>query len=245
MPKPAFSVVRRESLSDSVYRQLAHRIVSGELPPGESLPAERELSETLGVNRGAVREALKRLQQAGLVAIRQGGNSQVLDYENEGGLELLPKLLVNKDGGLNTAVVRSILAMRSALAPDIAAAAAQKGGLRLADELDALLAQMRNESRQLPRLQALALEFWKKLVERGGNIAFRLAFNSMTKTYSQVSAALTPVLEPEFRDLDNLSVIAMAVRAGDPDGARAAGRRHVELGRAALERALDAMEKAS
>lgn len=246
MPRPAFAAVhRRESLSDAVYRELAQRIVRGELPPGEALPAERELSETLGVNRGAVREALKRLQQAGLVAIRQGGNSQVLDFENEGGLELLPKLLVNRDGGLNTAVVRSILAMRSALAPDIAAAAAQKGGTRLADELDALLAQMREASRQLPRLQALALEFWKKLVERGGNIAFRLAFNSMTKTYTQVWATLTPVLEAEFRDLDNLSVIAMAVRHGDAEGARAAGRRHVELGRSALERALDAMEKAS
>ncbi|WP_281784036.1 FadR/GntR family transcriptional regulator [Sinimarinibacterium flocculans] len=242
MTRPAFSVARRESLSDSVYRQIRGKILRGELAAGAPLPAERELSEVTGVNRGAVREAIKRLQQAGLVAVRQGGNSVVLDYLDEGGLELLPNLLVDGNGRLNGGVVRSIMAMRSALAPDIAAAAARKGGARLADELDEVLAQMRAQARDTRALQALALAFWKKLVERGGNIAFRLAFNSMTKTYTQVQDILATVLEPEFRDAENLTAIARAVRTGDPEAARAAGRRHVEIGRLALERALDAVE---
>jgi len=242
MTRSAFSAVRRDSLSESVYRQLSDKILRHELQAGQALPAERELSEALGVNRGAVREAIKRLQQAGLVAVRQGGNSVVLDYLAEGGLELLPNLLVDRQGHLNASVVRSIMAMRSALAPDIAAAAAQKGGAKLADELDALLAQMRADSTSLKALQDLALSFWKKLVEGGGNIAFRLAFNSMTKTYTQVWDVLTPVLQNEFRDVDNLAAIADAVRRGDGETARAAGRRHVELGREALDRALDAVE---
>src|SRR5579885_2113472 len=134
-----FQPVRRQSLSESVYLQLQDKIVRGELAPGSALPAERLLSETLQVNRGAVREAIKRLQQAGLVAVRQGGNHVVQDYEAEGGLELLPSLLLDKRGRINGAVVRSIMAMRSALAPDIAAAAAGKGGAALAGQLDALL----------------------------------------------------------------------------------------------------------
>ena len=242
MSKPAFSAVSKESLSDSVYRQLADKILRGELPAGEPLPAERELSEVLGVNRGAVREAIKRLQQARLVAVRQGGNSVVLDYRAEGGLELLPSLLLNRQGHLDTAVVRSIMAMRSALAPDIAAAAAVKGSVTLADELDALLALMRRDGAHLKALQDHALAFWQKLVERGGNIAFRLAFNSMTRTYTQVWDALTPVLQAEFRDLDNLGAIAAAVRAGEAEAARRHGRLHVEIGRVALERALDALD---
>jgi GntR family transcriptional regulator, transcriptional repressor for pyruvate dehydrogenase complex len=242
MTTTAFSTVRKESLSDSVYRQIKHKILRGELPPGDNLPAERELAEALGVNRGAVREAIKRLQQAGLVAVRQGGHSVVLDYLDEGGLELLPNLLVHADGRLNGTVVRSIMAMRSSLAPDIAAAAAKKGGVRLADELDTILAQMRAQASDLKALQPLALEFWKKLVERGGNIAFRLAFNSMTKTYTQVWDVLAAVLEAEFRDMENLTAIARAVRSGDADAARSAGRQHVEIGRQALERALDVVE---
>lgn len=242
MTNPAYRPVSRSSLSESVFRQLADRILNGELPAGEPLPAERELSEALGVNRGAVREAIKRLQQAGLVAVRQGGNSLVLDYLAEGGLELLPNLLLHSDGRVNGAVVRSVMAMRSSLAPDIAASAAKKGGAKLADELDALLADMQANAKNLAALQKLALEFWKKLVERGGNIAFRLAFNSMNKTYSQVQGVLAQVLEPEFRDSANFSAIAAAVRKGDEAAARAAGLRHVEIGRQALIRALDAVE---
>ena len=233
-----FHAVRKQSLSESVYRQLEDKIVRQELAPGSELPAERELSEQLAVNRGAVREAIKRLQQAGLVAVRHGGNHVVLNYLDEGGLELLPTLLVNKQGRVNGAVVRSIMAMRSALAPDVAAAAARKPNPALADELDALLARMRAQPGDRMLLQEHALTFWQKLVERGGNIAFRLAFNSMTKTYRQAWEVLTPVLEKEFRDFDNLAAIAQAVRDGRSDAARAAGRAHVELGRAAVERVL-------
>lgn len=236
-----FSAVRRQSLSDSVFRQLCDKIVRDELRAGTELPAERELAASLGVNRGALREAIKRLQQAGLVAVRHGGNHVVLNYLDEGGLELLPTLLVTPQGRLNNAVVRSVMAMRSALAPDIAAAAARRPNPTLAAELEALLAQMRAPRIPLRALQGHALAFWKLLVEHGGNIAFRLAFNSMTKTYTQVWNALTPILEKEFRDFDNLAAIAAAVRAGQADAARGAGRAHVEIGRQALERALEAM----
>lgn len=53
--------VRKQSLSDAVFTQLRDQIVSGALAPGEPLPAERLLCEALGVNRGSVREALRRL----------------------------------------------------------------------------------------------------------------------------------------------------------------------------------------
>jgi DNA-binding FadR family transcriptional regulator len=237
-----FQTVQRQSLSESVYAQLKGKIISRELEPGSELPAERVLSETFGVNRGAVREAIKRLQQAGLVEVRHGGVSRVLDYCEEGGLELLPSLLTHKDGRLNATVVRSIMAMRSALAPDIAAAAARKVNESLADELDVLVDRMRHDKRDLRALQAHALTFWKLLVENSGNIAFRLAFNSMNKTYAHVREVLASVLEGEFRDAANLSAIAVAVRKGDAEAARRAGRKHVEIGRVALEQALDAME---
>jgi DNA-binding FadR family transcriptional regulator len=240
MPTP-FTAVRRQPLSESVYRQLEERIVRQELVAGAELPAERALAEQLGVNRGAVREAIKRLQQAGLVAVRHGGNHVVKDYLQEGGLELLPSLLVNPKGNLNGPVVRSILAMRSSLAPDIAAAAARKPNPALADALDAIVGQMRGQRADLKALQNHALEFWRRLVEHGGNVAFRLAFNSMARTYAQVWNVLTGVLAAEFRDLDNLGGIASAVRSGNAEAARNAGRAHVEIGRRAVEKALDAV----
>ncbi|MGH8456614.1 MAG: FadR/GntR family transcriptional regulator [Stenotrophobium sp.] len=241
----AFKTVRKQSLSDSVYRQIKDKIVNSELACGAELPAERTLSEMLGVNRGAVREAIKRLQQAGLVAVRQGGNHVVLDYKTEGGLELLSSLLVDAQGSINPGVARSILSLRSVLAPDIAAAAAQKGGARLADNLNAVLRRMRSSAASLDELQELALEFWSLLVNAGGNIAFRLAFNSMNKTYRSVWPLLTQVMEAEFRDTDNLQALSDAVRRRDAEAARACAQKHLALGSRAMDLMLKQLQKDS
>jgi DNA-binding FadR family transcriptional regulator len=45
-------------------------------------------------------------------------------------------------------------------------------------------------------------------------------------------------LEPELRDVRNLRAIAAAIRARDAQAARAAARRHIEIGRAAMNKAL-------
>jgi len=234
----ALEPVSRQSLSESVYLQLQDKIVRGELAPESALPSERALSEALAVNRGAVREAIKRLQQAGLVAVRHGGNHTIRNFEEEAGLELLPSLLVDGRGRLDIEVLRSIMAMRSALAPEVAASAAEKGGEALAAKLETLLDRMRQAERDLAQLQSLVFDFWKTLVAGSGNIAFRLAFNSMTKTYVQAWDAIRTTLEPELRDIGNLRAIAAAVRARDVQAARTAARRHIEIGRAAMDKAL-------
>jgi DNA-binding FadR family transcriptional regulator len=245
MSKQAFKTVERQPLSESVYRQLKEKIVRHELTPGAALPAERELSEMLGVNRGAVREAIKRLQQAGLIAVRQGGNHVVLDYQAEGGLELLASLVVDASGNISPSVARAAMSLRSSLAPDIAAAAAQKGGAKLAEPLDAVVARMREAQKDVGALQEMAMEYWGLLVNAGGNIAYRLAFNTMNKTYRKVWGLLTKVMEAEFRDLDNLQDLADAVRKRDGERARECARSHVEIGRKALDGVLGKLDKAA
>jgi GntR family transcriptional repressor for pyruvate dehydrogenase complex len=55
-----------------VAQQIEDRILSGELPPGSRLPAERELVSQFAVGRSTVREALRVLQSSGLVRSRPG-----------------------------------------------------------------------------------------------------------------------------------------------------------------------------
>ena len=83
-------VVRR-SVVDAAYEQLAAQILDGGLMVGAELPPERRLTEELGVNRQAVREALQRLAQDGLVTIQHGGATRVTDFRQSGGLHLLPR----------------------------------------------------------------------------------------------------------------------------------------------------------
>jgi DNA-binding FadR family transcriptional regulator len=68
MVKPIKTRRTFEEVSD----QLRDAISSGELKPGDRLPAERELAGGFNVSRTAVREALRTLESAGLIELRKG-----------------------------------------------------------------------------------------------------------------------------------------------------------------------------
>ena len=68
----AFVPIKHRRLSDQVSAQIQVRIASGELRSGDKLPPEREMAETFGVSRGAVREALRNLERTGLVSLQAG-----------------------------------------------------------------------------------------------------------------------------------------------------------------------------
>lgn len=67
-----FSPVRARRIFEEVVGQIREQIMSGQLKPGDKLPAERELAEQFNVNRNAVREALRVLEIAGTVQLRKG-----------------------------------------------------------------------------------------------------------------------------------------------------------------------------
>ncbi|MDX1269384.1 MAG: GntR family transcriptional regulator, partial [Oceanisphaera sp.] len=205
-----FEAVHKQSLSDVVFDQLRSRIVNRELKAGDELPSERLLCELLQVNRGAVREAIKRLQQAGLVQVRHGGATTVLDYRAESGPELLPSLLVDEEGRIQVEVARSIVRMRQVLSPAIAADAARHASADTVKSLEEVLASMQASS-DTGQLQLLAFAFWEVLVDGSGNIAYRLALNSLRKTYRPIWELLTQMLEQEFQDLDSFQQLYEAV----------------------------------
>src|SRR5947209_18702243 len=64
---------------EQVAVQIEKRILDGELRSGDRLPTERELPEQFHVSRTAVREAMKILAQTGLVDLRPGGGTIVID----------------------------------------------------------------------------------------------------------------------------------------------------------------------
>lgn len=209
--------IAKKTLSDEVYEQLSGEIVEGRFGPGISLPAERQLCDMLGVNRGAIREALKRLAQAGLVSISQGGGTKVLDFRRNAGLDLLMRLLFRRDGTVNLEVARSIMEMRAALAPDIARLCARRADKADAAVLRQIVEQMEGAAvdDDLPQLQTLSLRFWDAMVRSSGNIAYELAFNTLRETYDRLRDVLVQVMADEIRDVQSHRTIAEAVARAD------------------------------
>jgi GntR family transcriptional repressor for pyruvate dehydrogenase complex len=91
--KELVPVERPRHLSDAVVQVLESRIRSRQLAPGEKLPTERELAETLGVSRTVVREGLARLKADGYILTRQGSGVFVSDRPGQASFRVL------QDGG--------------------------------------------------------------------------------------------------------------------------------------------------
>lgn len=73
-----FKAVVRMPVYRQVADEIAEAVVRGDLQPGDVLPTERELSETFGVSRASVREALRRLQAQGLVSSGRGATARTV-----------------------------------------------------------------------------------------------------------------------------------------------------------------------
>lgn len=69
-----FKKAKQNRVFQDVVAQIQNAILDGKLLPGAKLPAERELGEMLGTSRGTLREALRILEQKGLIEIRLGVN---------------------------------------------------------------------------------------------------------------------------------------------------------------------------
>src|SRR6201981_1647303 len=77
--RPVYKVVRTARLYEQIVQQIEDSILKGALKPGDQLPAERELAQTFGVSRTAVREAVKALREKGLVEAYSGRGTFVTD----------------------------------------------------------------------------------------------------------------------------------------------------------------------
>lgn len=219
----ALRPVTRRSVSDQVFDQLLDDVVDGELAAGQPLPSERRLAEVLGISRPAVREALQRIAQTGLVEVRQGGATLVRDFRRAAGLDLLPRLLV-RGGRLDTSIGRSVIEARAEVGPGIAALAAERGGPALAASLDGVTETMAATIDPV-EWQVLALDYWDLLVDGADSMVFRLMFNSLRAAYEPALPALATLLAGEVGQVEPYRLLAAAVRAGDAPTARAAAAR--------------------
>jgi GntR family transcriptional repressor for pyruvate dehydrogenase complex len=120
----------RMTVASKIAEDIKQRIISKQYRPGDRLPTERALAEQYQVSRIPVREALRSLEQMGLVATHHGRGSFVTEADAKPILDMFSQqLLLNAPSMMDLLKVRALLEKQAAM--DAAA-------LRTQAELDAI-----------------------------------------------------------------------------------------------------------
>ena len=73
----ALKQITRVNIAEKVFEQLRDQILQGTWKEGEKLPSEQELTETLGVSRSSVRQAIRTRADYGMGETRNGTGTYV------------------------------------------------------------------------------------------------------------------------------------------------------------------------
>lgn len=133
-------VERRPKLSETVVAAIREQLQTGLIQPGQKLPTEGQLTETFGVSRTVVREALAQLAAAGLVEPRQGAGVFVIEQISTAFGALTSEMGTKNSIALNVLEVRLAIEIESAGLAATRRNAAQEAEIQEAFfEFDALL----------------------------------------------------------------------------------------------------------
>ena len=114
MKENRFKEINRSSLSRSIVEQIKSLILRGEFQPGDKLPPERELTQLFKVSRIPLREAIKVLEQMGLVIVRPSEGIYISQPTTEELIEpLISNIILDKKDNFYLIEVRRIIEISS------------------------------------------------------------------------------------------------------------------------------------
>jgi GntR family transcriptional repressor for pyruvate dehydrogenase complex len=132
--------VRKTKVYHDIVDQIRELIAAGRIQPGDRLPPERELAELFKASRNSVRDAIRVLEQMGLIESRQGDGTYVRSVGAEELAEPLARMLLQ-----SRTQMRELWEVRRVLEPAIAQLAASRITDEELDELGTTLESQRRK----------------------------------------------------------------------------------------------------
>jgi DNA-binding FadR family transcriptional regulator len=222
-------VIKREALPEQIVRQLVGLVKSGQLKPGDRLPAERTLAEELGVGRPTLREALRALQLLGILDIRHGGGVFVSELQPDtllGPLHLFLSLDRHNLGTILEArkVIEGALLAFVAKSVDDSVVRKLQGNLV---RLERVVDESRQGNPDPERVNELATEFRAIIENAVGNPILVRAVKSLD-LLSAATRERTMSAGSMDRLLDNHRRMVEALVRHDPVAAQQALEAHID-----------------
>lgn len=218
-----YSPIERTKVFELIVSQIENRILSGELRDGDYLGSERELAEQFHASRTAVREALKTLAQKGLVDMRPGRGTMVINRTSRAVRHSL-RLMMSIESGHTSEYITEV---RDILEPEIAALAARRSA---DDDLAALREAVDTMDRALTDDDAYIAadnSFHRALAHGSGNPLLLSLMDSIVDLLSEQRKLIFMVQAGPERGQAHHRRILDAVARHDPDAARASMHEHM------------------
>jgi GntR family transcriptional repressor for pyruvate dehydrogenase complex len=206
----AFSPIEVRKASDAALMAIVDAMRYGRYEPGEVLPSERELAQSLHVSRKIVREALDTLRREGIVRVRRGSGGGTV-VASLGGIPRVLAGIWDED----PALLRSLLEVRRALETTAATGAAR---LATAADLEALRQLTGGMEELVDRPQdfsELHLRFHLAVAEIAGN---QVCLDLLRQTLDRISVIreLTSyAYVPRLGAMRNMQAIIAALASGE------------------------------
>ena len=221
---------RPARLGMAVVDALLDRIVAGTLEPGTLLPNEPRLCEAFSVSRTVIREAIKILEQKGLVHVKQGQGTRVAMPDEWNLLDpMVLEASVRRDGDLR--ILDDVVEVRRVLESEMARQAAAKataGDRAAIEEMKKLLDRLSAEVVTPDRHMLTDLQFHDVIMRASGN---RLSRAIVRAIHSEARTSDRYIGYPKRTDCEASDVGHMQIydriAARDPEGAAAAMSEHI------------------
>jgi DNA-binding FadR family transcriptional regulator len=191
---PGFQETTRAHAADDVFRQLASSILKGELRVGARVPAERVLAARFGTSRITVRQALHRLAEVGLVRVRQGGATTVLDPERANDLRV-----IELDYRLGPRSARDKLEFTEhqlLQAHALLVLAEERATRRQLESLVAVVEDYVRRGAKAADLPAFEERFWTLVAEAADNRLYRRETAWWFRLVREVPSVMHPIVAP-------------------------------------------------
>ncbi|MEJ2098866.1 MAG: FadR/GntR family transcriptional regulator [Desulfobacterales bacterium] len=224
-----FQIAKQTKVFQDVVAQIQEAILDGRLKAGDTLPSERQLKNMFNISRGTLREALRVLEQKGLIEIKVGvgGGSVVKDVNADQVSESLALLIRLQKISLN-----HLAEFREDVEGIVAAHAAERRTEADILQLKELLNQARIYIDQGASQRDAFIEIDKQihmtLAAAAQNPIYISVLHSVHdnihRYYEQYLSMEEPELEENYQDLCDL---VNRVEKGQADKARELARDHV------------------
>jgi DNA-binding FadR family transcriptional regulator len=218
-----YTPIQSNKVFEQIAQQIEQRILSGELQSGDRLPSERELSLQFQASRTAVREAMKTLAQRGLVDMRPGRGTIVIDGTSQAMRHSMG--LMMKVGQAGNSV--SLVELREIIEPEIAALAAVRATEEQIARMHEAVEIMDAHMHEVDAYIAADNEFHRALASGTQNILILTLIDSIVDLLSEQRKLIFSTRgAPERGQLHHKHILE-SVSKHDAEAAREAMRDHL------------------